>query len=123
MYYCASNYGSYTAAIGLATSTTGEPDDWTDHGLVIDSALNTTTPYHAIDANLLVDGDIWYLTFGSFGGGIFQTQLDPTTGKLKNPSNPSENEFVLLAARPNVLDGPVEGGYLFKKGIYRDLLV
>jgi arabinan endo-1,5-alpha-L-arabinosidase len=76
LYATASSFGSQTSGIFLATSHSGLPGTWTNHGLVLDSkpgpgdslAGNSTSGYNAIDANLFVDPDDakWYLSFGSF---------------------------------------------------------
>lgn len=98
-------------AIGVATSATGLPGEWEDHGLVISS--NESSPYKAIDPNLFVDevSGKWYLTFGSYVSGIFQTEVEPGTGKLK-----PDSIVKALATRPNVLANPIEAPFLFKKG-------
>jgi arabinan endo-1,5-alpha-L-arabinosidase len=84
LYYSVSVFGRNTSAIGLATSPTLNPNDphfdWTDQGLVIQSApgveFNTIDPSVFRDA----DGSLW-LAFGSFWSGIRLVQLDPRTGK------------------------------------------
>jgi arabinan endo-1,5-alpha-L-arabinosidase len=115
MYYCSTTFLTSRSAIGLATSLTGEPGSWTDHGLVIDSP-NNTKEWNAIDPNLFVDPDtgIWYLTFGSYFGGLYQVELDPSTGKIKDAAKPYR-----IAYR---IDDPVvnsiEAAFLIKKGKY-----
>jgi arabinan endo-1,5-alpha-L-arabinosidase len=80
MYYAASSFGSNTSAIFLASSTTGMPGSWTNHGLV--HATTAGSDHNAIDPNLIVDrGGQWWLSLGSFWTGIKMIQLDPATGK------------------------------------------
>lgn len=79
LYYSASTFGSQKSAIFLATSTTGDPGDWHDQGLVIESAGGDD--FNAIDPNLLVDDEgRWWLSFGSYWSGIKMVELDPATG-------------------------------------------
>lgn len=107
MYYAASYLGSKLSAIGLGTSTTGRPGDWIDQGQVFNS---TNESWNAIDPNLFVDDDgKWYLTFGSFSSGIWQYEMDPSTGFIKAGA-----QAVQLADNR---EGGIEASGLFKKGI------
>ncbi|KAI1700217.1 glycosyl hydrolases family 43 domain-containing protein [Ditylenchus destructor] len=83
LYFCASQLSTKNSAIGLATSTTGEPGSFTDHGVIITSGANTL--YNAIDPNLFVDPATgrWWITFGSFFGGIYQVEAIPNDGRPK----------------------------------------
>jgi arabinan endo-1,5-alpha-L-arabinosidase len=118
MYYAVSTFFSQKSAIGLATSLTGDPGSWTDHGLVIDSAPGDA--YNAIDPNLLVDtGGNWWLSFGSWSDGIFMVSLDPTTGKPTSANPPVTN----IAARPSVPDHAIEAPFIFHHGSYYYLFV
>jgi arabinan endo-1,5-alpha-L-arabinosidase len=109
MYYAVSSFGSNASAIGLATSDTGLPGSFTDHGMVISSGGDDD--YNAIDPYLVVDDDgTWWLAFGSWWSGIKMIQLDPATGM---PS--SENtEMHSLAAAEDGIEGPA----LVKHGDY-----
>lgn len=113
MYYAASTFGSNKSAIFLAASTTGNPGTWTNYGLVISST--TSDNYNAIDPNLYVDSSgTWWLQFGSFWNGIYQTQIDPSTGK------PLNSTITNIASRSG---GPIEAAFLFKHGSYYYLYV
>lgn len=80
MYYSASSFGSNHSAIGLATSTSGDPGTWQDEGIVY--STDSGDDHNAIDPNLLVDDSgRWWLSFGSFWSGIRMIRLDPDTGK------------------------------------------
>lgn len=127
VYYAASTFGSNRSLIGLATSPTMEPTDaaykWTDQGVVF--STKTGDASNAIDPNVLVDTDatggithVW-LTYGSFFGGIYQFELDPSTG-MRSASNSAINR---LAARPSVADNSIEGASLVKHNGYYFLFV
>ncbi|MFF3319971.1 arabinan endo-1,5-alpha-L-arabinosidase [Streptomyces sp. NPDC003035] len=96
MYYSVSSFGSQNSAIGLATSTTGQPGTWTDLGIVLSSGSGDD--YNAIDPNLFVDDDgSWWLSFGSWWSGIKLVRLDPATGRR----HASDTAVRALAARPD----------------------
>ncbi|MGW0735708.1 arabinan endo-1,5-alpha-L-arabinosidase [Streptomyces sp. NPDC002851] len=110
MYYSVSKFGSNTSAIGLATSTTGEPGSWTDQGKVYDS--NSSSDYNAIDPNLFVDGDgSWWLSFGSWWTGLKMIRIDPATGK----QHAGDTTRHALASRPTGTKA-VEAPYIVKHG-------
>lgn len=150
MYYSAGLYLSQRSVIGVATSETGEPGTWKDHGKVVsaeydhwyDFANNRIVvdptiavyddgkfeglqvPYRASHPNLFVDPDTkrWYLTFGSNWDGIYQMEINPETGKLKDPNSfPTQ-----LASRLDKKSGYywynafqlIEGPALFKHGMF-----
>jgi arabinan endo-1,5-alpha-L-arabinosidase len=115
MYYSASTQGSFHSGIFLATSTTGRPGSWVNHGLVIES--QQSDDFNAIDPNLVVDDrGRWWLAFGSYGSGLKMVQLDRVTGKrlddkmigIADRSNGSANRFY----------GPQEAAFIFKRGAY-----
>ncbi|KAI3621305.1 arabinan endo--alpha-l-arabinosidase [Moniliophthora roreri] len=81
---------------------------FTDKGLVLESTANDN--FNAIDPNLLVVGNTWYLSFGSFWTGIKSVQLDPGTGRTKGAIKP-------IAQRPNA-GGAVEASTVYKYGSY-----
>ncbi|KAI8824037.1 family 43 glycosyl hydrolase [Fimicolochytrium jonesii] len=114
LYYSCSTLYSRRSAIYLATSATGRSGSWVDHGLVVSS--NNGDALNAIDPGLVIDGNNWRLTYGSFGSGIFSIVLDPTTG------HPKDNARTRLATR-TVNDGAVEGAYMHKIGAFWYLFV
>lgn len=112
MYYSVSSFGSQKSAIGLATSTTGQPGSWTDQGTVYTSSA--ANDFNAIDPNLFVDDDgKWWLSFGSWWGGIKMIQINPSTGKQLS-SNTTRHS---LAYRPTGTKA-VEAPYIVKRNGY-----
>ncbi|GAB3674653.1 arabinan endo-1,5-alpha-L-arabinosidase [Streptomyces sparsus] len=109
MYYSVSSFGSNTSAIGLATSTTGQPGSWTDRGIV--HSTQASSDHNAIDPNLFVDDDgSWWLSFGSWWTGIKMIRLDPSTGK----QHPGDTRRHSLASRPSGSKA-VEAPYVVKR--------
>jgi arabinan endo-1,5-alpha-L-arabinosidase len=106
LYYSVSVSGSQTSAIGVATSTELDVGTWTDHGSTgLES--DPTKPYNTIDGTLLIDGNNYILTFGSFWNDIYNVQLqDPL---LSIVSDASVNHLALNATGTHSL----EGSYLF----------
>lgn len=116
MYYAVSSFGSQKSAIGLATSPTGAAGSFTDQGIVLTSASGAA--YNAIDPALFVDASgRWWLTFGSFWNGIYQLQLNPSTGKPLQ----SKPTLFHLAQRTGATRS-IEGAYLVAHGGYYYLL-
>ncbi|MET9757743.1 arabinan endo-1,5-alpha-L-arabinosidase [Streptomyces sp. NPDC006372] len=112
MYYSVSKFGSNTSAIGLATSSTGQPGSWTDQGTVYTS--NSASDFNAIDPNLFVNDDgKWWLSFGSWWTGIKMIQLNPSTGKQLS----SNTTRYSLASRPTGTKA-VEAPFIVKRGGY-----
>jgi arabinan endo-1,5-alpha-L-arabinosidase len=110
LYYAVSSWGSNHSAIGVATSPTGMPGTWTDHGKVFTS--ERTDPWNAIDPGVIrADGKLW-MAFGSYWTGIRMVELNPETGKAIPGATVHH-----LATRP---DAPyaVEGPYIVKHGRY-----
>ncbi|MFC8994533.1 arabinan endo-1,5-alpha-L-arabinosidase [Streptomyces rochei] len=110
LYYAVSSWGTNHSAIGVATSATGLPGTWTDHGKVFSS--ETTDTWNAIDpAVVRADGRLW-MSFGSYWSGIRMVELDPATGKAVEDARVHH-----LATRP---DEPyaVEGPEIVKHGRY-----
>jgi arabinan endo-1,5-alpha-L-arabinosidase len=120
MYYAVVATGvQQEAAIGLATSTSGLPGTWVDHGPVL--ASHDGDDFNAIDPSLLVDeSGNWRLVFGSFFHGIYMVALDPSTGQLADPSAPT---FYHLAEHPTTptyrwYDDDIEGATIYHHGSY-----
>ena len=122
LYYVGSNFGTNTSIIALATSPTLDPTDpayhWTDRGKVISS--NSNNPYNTIDPSILVDTDssgnlthVW-MSFGSYFGGIYEAEIDPTTGLLSSTNTSITN----IATRPGTSGNPIEGTSLVKHNGY-----
>lgn len=115
LYYAASAFGRQTSAIGLATSSTLNPEvyDWRDRGPVIVSTNGM--PFNAIDPSVMLDGEgkLW-LAFGSFWGGIYLTELNPQTGLRVAPDAPVYH----LAWNPSI-----EAAGLTRHGDYYYLFV
>ncbi|MFD0314799.1 arabinan endo-1,5-alpha-L-arabinosidase [Streptomyces flavalbus] len=110
LYYAVSSWGTNHSAIGVATSRTGLPGTWTDHGTVLTS--ETTDHWNAIDpAVIRADGRLW-MAFGSYWTGIRMVELDARTGKAVKGTTVHH-----LATRP---DEPyaVEGPYVVRHGRY-----
>ncbi|MFF1291764.1 MULTISPECIES: arabinan endo-1,5-alpha-L-arabinosidase [unclassified Streptomyces] len=110
LYYAVSSWGTNHSAIGVATSTSGLPGTWTDHGKVFSSERTDT--WNAIDPALIkADGRLW-MSFGSYWTGIRMVELNPRTGKAV-----ADTTVHHLATRP---DAPyaVEGPYIVKHGRY-----
>jgi arabinan endo-1,5-alpha-L-arabinosidase len=123
VYYVASNFGTNTSVIGLATATT-MAGPWTDYGSAILQSTSSSY-YNAIDPNILVDygsgttvQHVW-LTFGSFYGGIYQREINPATGTLLA----TNTTMYQLATRPAVSGNPIEGASLVQKNGYYYLFV
>ncbi|MFJ3664888.1 arabinan endo-1,5-alpha-L-arabinosidase [Streptomyces sp. NPDC090106] len=110
LYYAVSSWGTNHSAIGVATSRSGLPGTWTDHGKVFTS--ETTDSWNAIDPALIQAGGRLWMSFGSYWTGIRMVELDPATGKARTGATVHH-----LATRP---DAPyaVEGPYIVRHGRY-----
>ncbi|KAF9042310.1 arabinanase [Panaeolus papilionaceus] len=125
LYYSASTSGSQNSGIFLAKSNTGQPgssfafkmgtDSHLPTGAFSNEGLITSTSssnnYNAIDPNLLIDNDNWFLSLGSFWTGIKSMTLNRGTGK------PVNSTITPLAQR-TTNNGAVEGSAMFKYGNY-----
>ncbi|OAS86791.1 MULTISPECIES: arabinan endo-1,5-alpha-L-arabinosidase [Metabacillus] len=105
LYYSVSELGTRNSYIGLATSTSIE-GPWDNQGSVIKTKEGDTFTVNAIDPGIIIDKDgrSW-MAYGSYFGGIFITELDKATGKLKN----TDEEGTLIAQRQNndyAIEGP-----------------
>lgn len=106
LYYSVSEFGTKNSYIGLATSESIE-GPWQDEGEVFKTTVSDDYKVNAIDPGIIFDRDEnpW-MVFGSYQGGIFITELDRDTGKLKQPGD----EGTLIANRGSqdhqALEGP-----------------
>lgn len=118
LYYAASTSGSETSAIGLAYSSTGAPDTFTDSGAAIlkssaTSSASDCAGANAIDPSSVVDasGNAW-LVFGSWWKGIEIIQVDPSTGVPLSSSSCKQLAYHSSSTGP-------EGAYiLYHDGYY-----
>lgn len=109
VYYTVSSFGTQNSAIGLATSSDMSCGSFADKG-GIGISSSSSKPYNAIDANLLNDGGVYRMQFGSFWKDIYQvTMKSPPTG----PSGTS----IQLSYDP-AGTSPEEGAFLIKNGNY-----
>ena len=117
LYYAVSTFGKRVSAIGLAENPTLDTNDpafqWTDRGLVIQSA--ETNDFNTIDPAITRDaaGNLW-LAFGSFWSGIKLVQLDPNTGKRIAP----DSQIYSLARNDSI-----EASYIYQHANYYYLFV
>ena len=116
LYYAASTFGKNVSAVGLATSPTAAPGSWVDQGVVCRSRFEDD--YNAIDPGLTVDrSGGWWLSFGSFWGGIQLIQIDPATGK-QSAKNTVRYSLARRAATP-----AIEAAYIHEHSRYYYLFV
>jgi len=122
LYYSISSFGKNRSRIGLAVNTTLDPKDpdyqWEDRGPAVKSEPYNN--YNAIDPNLARDAEgRYWLSFGSFWGGIKLVEIDPDTGApLSDPP-----ELISLASRPGVQYNPIEAPFIISKNGYYYLFV
>jgi arabinan endo-1,5-alpha-L-arabinosidase len=122
LYYAVSTFGSNVSAIGLATNPTLDSTDpsykWTDQGMILQSTASDD--FNAIDPNIFIDtdGSVW-LTYGSFWSGIYQQQIDSTTGQIEAESS----TYHLAERASSVANDPIEGASLVHEGSYYYLFV
>jgi arabinan endo-1,5-alpha-L-arabinosidase len=123
LYYSVSTFGGQRSVIGLAINKTLNPNDpnyeWTDQGIVLESAPDRTD-YNAIDSAMFVDDDgRAYLFWGSYWTGIKAVEIDAATGKpmkyrsgtLKIPDG-----YIAVAQRESEEDVSLEAAYIVKHG-------
>ncbi len=112
LYYSASSFGSRNSAIFLATSPTGLSGSWKNRGKVWQTT--DADDYNAIDPNLVVDDEGWWLSFGSFWSGLKMIRIDPETGK----QSPKDKKLYPLATRPAEANGAIEAPYIVRHDGY-----
>ncbi|KAK4703010.1 arabinan endo-1,5-alpha-L-arabinosidase, partial [Phenoliferia sp. Uapishka_3] len=109
MYYAASSSGSRISGIFLATSTTGLPGSWTDDGLV--TSTDDGHDWNALDPHLIIEGNAWYLSVGSYWTGIKLLSLNPSDGKL-------DGSVVVDLAERTEANGAIEGSFIHFQAPY-----
>ncbi|MET0357776.1 MAG: family 43 glycosylhydrolase [Cellvibrio sp.] len=106
VFYCVSTFGSTKSAIGLAQASSMSAGDWVDKGIILSS--NAGASINAIDPAFVTSSSgVPYLTYGSFGNGIYITKLDSSTLK------PTGNAYRLAT-----YSGGIEGGNIVYNGGY-----
>ena len=114
LYYCISDNGKTTSAIGVATSPTMDPGSWTDHGSV-GIGTDSSSLYNAIDPNWIIIGSKPYLNFGSAFAGLQQVEMQGAFSKVPT-AVPRQISY-------NSSGGHMqEGSYMFQYGNYYYLL-
>lgn len=117
VYYSVEIFTTNDGMIGMATNTTLDPSNpkykWVDQGPIISSRGNTTG-LNTIDPNIFIDDDgrVW-LSYGSYGSGIFQQEVDRATGRLV-----SGGPIYHLAERPGRPAGAIEAASIIHHGKY-----
>lgn len=96
LYYCVSAFGRKTSYLGLAESSSPE-GSWTLKGCVVKT--NNESPMNAIDPSIIIDSENkkWWMHYGSFFGGLYCVELDPSTGLTKEKNDLGH----LIARRAN----------------------
>jgi len=106
VFYAVSTFGSTNSAIGLAQATSMATGDWVDKGIIVSSVAGASV--NAIDPSFVTDASgNPYLSYGSWGNGIYITRLDSTTLK------PTGNAYRIATA-----SGGLEGGNIVRNGSY-----
>ncbi len=121
LYYSISSFGRNHSCIGLATNTTLDPCEpdyqWIDSGGPVVRSYKSDN-FNAIDPALFIDEQgpepTYWLSFGSFWGGIKLTQIDPNTGyPLSNP--PELYSIASREATTKAIEAPF---IIFRNGYY-----
>lgn len=121
IYYCASaRFGQNTSYIGMAECENFDPEHpqkgWVDKGKLIESTQGESN-FNAIDPDVLVDRDgRHWMVYGSYWSGMYQVELHPTTGLLKDPSSAPRHVASNTADKGNPLEAPAmfqHGGYYY----------
>jgi arabinan endo-1,5-alpha-L-arabinosidase len=106
VFYAVSTFGSTKSAIGLAQATSMAAGDWVDKGIILSTAAGGSI--NAIDPAFVTSSSGKpFLTYGSWGNGIYITALDSTTLK------PSGNSYRIATA-----SGGLEGANIVYSGGY-----
>jgi len=95
LYYCVSAFGRNTSYIGLAEADSPE-GPWQQKGCVVKT--DSSSPMNAIDPSVIAARDgKWWMHYGSFFGGLYCMELDPSTGLAATPDDHGH----LIARRAN----------------------
>ncbi|KAL3492590.1 putative arabinan endo-1,5-alpha-L-arabinosidase D [Aspergillus germanicus] len=121
-FYSISQAGERNSAIGLASSGSIEPGNWTDHGALINTGTGKGSdvyPFNvtnAIDPAFFVDPDSGqpFLQYGSYWDGLFQLPLTDEL-RVENLSSPDADHLVYL---PDEKRKPNEGSYMSYRSPY-----
>ncbi len=122
LFYSVSAFGRNTSAIGVATTTTLNPEDprfqWVDQGMVLQSIPGRDL-WNAIDPNISYDedGHPW-MVFGSFWTGMKLVKLDPSMTRIAEPQ-----EWRTVAAQERTFptddtsagSGVIEAPFIFRR--------
>ena len=118
-------------AIGVVQNY-GTPDEpeWNDLGIVVRSFGEELDTARTMDPSLILVKERLFLIFGSHAGGIFLTELNSESMKLKNSpqitsTSKYKNRFINLAQHydSNGEESEIEAPFLYKKGKYFYLFV
>ena len=120
MYYCASErFGHNTSWIGMVECSAFDPKQpthgWVDKGMLL-ASKDGTSNFNAIDPDVCVgpDGRQW-MVYGSYWSGIYEVELDPVTGLVKDPSKEPIHVASNTSERGNPLEAPA---LIFHAGYY-----
>ena len=106
VFYAVSTFGSTKSAIGLAQATSMATGDWVDKGIIVSSVAGASV--NAIDPAFVTSASgTPFLTYGSWGNGIYITQLNSSTLK------PTGNAYRIATA-----SGGLEGANIVYNGGY-----
>jgi arabinan endo-1,5-alpha-L-arabinosidase len=119
IYYCSSQkFGSNTSFIGMAENDRFDPKTptkgWVDRGMLLESHAGKDN-FNAIDPDVLIapDGRHW-MVYGSYWDGMYQVELDPTSGLVKPGAKPFH-----VASNPTERGNPLEAPALrYHDGYY-----
>lgn len=101
--------GHNLAAVGVATSSSMDIGTWTDHGST-GITSNDNSEFNAIDQNLFEENGQYYMIFGSYESGIYQSVM-------KNPPTKSQPNTYAKLSFGEAEEGPV----MFSHGSYNYL--
>jgi len=106
VFYAVSTFGSTKSAIGLAQATSMATGDWVDKGIVLSTAAGASI--NAIDPAFVTSASgTPFLTYGSWGNGIYITALNSST------MMPTGNSYRIATA-----SGGLEGANIVYSGGY-----